>query len=117
VLPTLTQACGMPLDTGAEGDSLLPLMNEPDRPWKRAAYSQYPRTLKEHGKVMGTSMRTDRWRFTEWLSADGKFRQVELYDLENDPQGNANLARDPEYRDHIPELTSQLRAGWKAARP
>lgn len=117
VLPTLTDACGLPIDAGAEGDSLLPLMNDPGRDWKSAAFSQYPRVLKEHGKVMGTSMRTDRWRFTEWLSADGKFRQVELYDLKSDPQGNANLARDPEYRGRIPQLTEQLRAGWEAARP
>ncbi len=117
VLPTLTEACGLPLDAGVEGDSLLPLMNDPDRDWKSAAFSQYPRVLKEHGKVMGTSMRTDRWRFTEWLSADAKFRQVELYDLKNDPQGNANLARDTEHRGRIPELTEQLHAGWEAARP
>jgi len=66
---------------------------------------------------MGTSMRTERWRFTEWLSDDGKFRQVEIYDLEYDPEGNVNLARNPEHRDRIPALTKQLRAGWKAARP
>ncbi|MDF1812152.1 MAG: sulfatase [Verrucomicrobiales bacterium] len=117
VLPTLTEACGLPLDPGSEGDSLLPLMNEPGRIWKSAAFSQYPRVLKAHGRIMGTSMRTDRWRFTEWLSDNGKFRQVELYDLENDPEGNVNLARDPDYSDFIPALTKQLHAGWKAARP
>ena len=117
VLPTLTEACGLPLDEGVEGDSLLPLINDPDRDWKTAAFSQYPRVLKEHGKVMGTSMRTDRWRFTEWLSENGNFRQVEIYDLENDPEGNVNLARDPAHRDRIPALTKQLHAGWKAARP
>jgi iduronate 2-sulfatase len=66
---------------------------------------------------MGNSMRTDRWRFTEWLNKSGAFRQVELYDLKNDPEGNVNLARDPAHRDRIPELTRQLHAGWKAARP
>jgi len=116
VLPTLTEACGLPLDEGVEGDSLLPLMADPEREWKTAAFSQYPRVLKTHGKIMGTSMRTDRWRFTEWLSADGKFRQVEIYDLENDPEGNVNLARNPAHRDRIPALTEQLHAGWKAAR-
>lgn len=117
VLPTLTEACGLPLDEGLEGDSLLPLMNDPEREWKTAAFSQYPRVLKAHGKIMGTSMRTDRWRFTEWLSEDGDFRQVEIYDLDNDPEGNVNLARDPAHRDRIPALTEQLHAGWKAARP
>ncbi|MDF1858734.1 MAG: sulfatase [Verrucomicrobiales bacterium] len=117
VLPTLTEACGLPLDEGVEGDSLGPLMNDPERRWKSAAFSQYPRVLKEHGKIMGTSMRTERWRFTEWLSDNGKFRQVEIYDLENDPEGNVNLARDPKHRDRIPALTKQLHAGWRAARP
>jgi arylsulfatase A-like enzyme len=117
VLPTLTEACGLPVDAGVEGDSLLPLMNEPDRPWKSAAFSQYPRVLEKYGNIMGNSMRTERWRFTEWLSEDGVFRQVEIYDLENDPEGNVNLARDPDFRDLIPALTEQLRAGWKAARP
>lgn len=117
VLPTLTEACGLPLDPGAEGDSLLPLMDNPDREWKSAAFSQYPRVLKEHGKIMGHSMRTDRWRFTEWLSENGNFRQVEIYDLENDPEGNVNLARHPDHRDRIPALTKQLRAGWEVARP
>ena len=117
VLPTLTEACGLPPDPGAEGDSLLPLMDNPNREWKSAAFSQYPRVLKEHGKIMGHSMRTDRWRFTEWLSENGKFRQAEIYDLENDPEGNVNLARHPDHRDRIPALTEQLRAGWKAARP
>ncbi|MBP9224320.1 MAG: sulfatase [Verrucomicrobiales bacterium] len=117
VLPTLTEVCGLPRDEGAEGISLVPLMNEPERKWKSAAFSQYPRVLKEQGNVMGTSMRTDRWRFTEWLNEGGTFRQVEIYDLENDPEGNVNLARDPAHRDRIPEFTKQLHAGWKAAQP
>ncbi|MDF1823069.1 MAG: sulfatase [Verrucomicrobiales bacterium] len=117
VLPTLTEACGLPLDEGAEGESLLPLMNAPQREWKTAAFSQYPRFLKQYGKIMGTSMRTERWRFTEWLNEDRSFRQLELYDLENDPEGNKNLARVPEFQELIPVLTEQLRSGWRAARP
>ncbi|MCB1225264.1 MAG: sulfatase [Verrucomicrobiales bacterium] len=117
VMPTLLEACGLPPDEGCEGNSLLPLMNDPERPWKKAAFSQYPRSLKEQGAVMGTSMRTDRWRFTEWRNRDGTFRQVELYDLQNDPQWNANIAGEAGYQDQIPNLTRQLRAGWEAARP
>jgi len=117
MMPTLLEACGLPVGQGLEGDSLLPLLDDPDQAWKKAVFSQYPRTLKEHGRIMGTSMRTERWRFTEWINEDGSFRQVELYDLETDPQGNTNVARDPAYRDRIPVLTKQLRAGWKEARP
>jgi len=39
----------------------MPLVARPSRPWKKAAFSQYPR-----GKVTGYSMRTERFRYTEY---------------------------------------------------
>ena len=43
-------------------------------------------------RVMGRSVRTDRWRYSEW--DDGR-RGSELYDHENDPHEYTNLADDP----------------------
>ncbi|MBN1422232.1 MAG: sulfatase [Planctomycetes bacterium] len=112
IYPTLAELCGLPLPAHLEGTSFAPLLNDPDRPWKKAAFSQYPR-----GKVMGYSMRTERYRFTRWQDPDGEAVAVELYDQERDPKENVNIAGRPEAAKLVEELTVQLRAGWRAARP
>lgn len=112
IYPTLCELCDLPLPDGLEGISLVPLMEKPDRPWKKAAFSQYPR-----GKVMGYSMRTDRYRYTEWQSPEGAVVARELYDHQSDPYESENLAERPELRQLVEDLSRQLRAGWQAALP
>ena len=113
IYPTLCDLCGLPVPEGLEGTSLAPVIDRPDRPWKTAAFSQYPR-----GKVMGYSIRTDRYRYTEWLPRSGGDPVArELYDHREDPQENVNLANRPENKDLVAKLTKQLKAGWKAAVP
>ena len=43
---------------------------------------------------MGYSIRTEKWRYTEW--DDGK-RGTELYDESDDPAEMRNLAADPKH--------------------
>ena len=112
IYPTLSELCGLPLPEGLEGTSLAPVMNDPNRAWKKAAFSQYPR-----GKVMGHSMRTDRYRYTEWAEPDKEPDARELYDHLKDPDENVNLANLPENRELVAEMSKMLQAGWKAARP
>lgn len=112
VYPTLVELCGLPLPDGLEGVSLVPVIDAPDRPWKSATFSQYPR-----GQVMGHSMRTDRYRYTEWAKPGELPVGVELYDHQRDPGENENLARRPEHKDLTGQLSRQLRAGWPAALP
>jgi iduronate 2-sulfatase len=81
--------------------------------WKKAAFSQYPRARG----VMGYSMRTGRYRFTEWLNAEGGREDVELYDHERDPNETRNLAGHAAHRELVAELTRTRRAGWRAALP
>jgi iduronate 2-sulfatase len=42
IFPTLCELTGVPTPEHLEGHSFAPLMEDPNRPWKRAAFSQYP---------------------------------------------------------------------------
>jgi arylsulfatase A-like enzyme len=111
--PTLCEACSLPAPEHLEGLSVMPLVNDPDRPWKQAAFSQYPR-----GNIMGYSLRTRRYRYTEWQDRKtGKVMARELYDHENDPAENTNLAQQPEFAEEIKRLSQILKKGWKGALP
>ena len=80
--------------------------------YRETALPQYPRGRN----IMGYSMRTDRYRFTRWLQADGTEIATELYDHHNDPQENVNIAAAPENVSVVEQLTQQLKAGWRAER-
>jgi len=113
IYPTLCEACTLPVPEHLEGLSVMPLVKDPDRPWKKAAFSQYPR-----GKVMGYSMKTDRFRYTEWQDRKtGKILARELYDHQNDPDENTNAAAEPKYKKDVTRLAKMLKAGWRAALP
>ena len=121
IYPALAELCGLPIPQDLEGTSFVPLIENPDRPWKTAAFSQYGRgrsaKYDSSKDPMGRSMRTERYRYTEWTAPDQTVVGVELYDQEADPQNNVNLANHPEYRQQVDELSKKLRTGWKAALP
>jgi iduronate 2-sulfatase len=99
VYPTLCDAVGLPIPPGLAGKSFLPLVHDPAAPGKPAAFSQYPRRL-----AMGYSVRTDRWRYTEWGTV---FK--ELYDQQHDPDETVNLADRPEHAGTVAELSALLK--------
>ncbi len=106
IYPTLAELAGLSLPSHLEGKSFVPLLSKPDQPWKKAAFSQYLRPGKE--KFMGRSIRTDRWRYTEWTDAKNKVGGVELYDEQNDPQENVNVAGDAANQSIIAEMAKRL---------
>ncbi len=117
IYPSLAELCGLTPPKGLEGTSFTPLLENPQRPWKTAAFSQFPRKIGGIGEVMGRSMRTDRYRFTEWTQPAKNFRVLELYDHKLDPEENENIADRPENAKLLERLTEQLHAGWQAALP
>lgn len=119
VYPTLCDAAELPHPEHLEGTSLVPLLDEPHRRWKTAAFSQYPRDL-DGRPHMGWSMRTDRYRYTEWRTFDDRPPEtvaVELYDHQADPGENVNLAARPQSAELVTRLAAHLAAGWRAAVP
>ena len=90
---TLADFCTLQLPEKIEGTSLRPLLINPKARWAAPAITQQVRN--EDGKrIMGYSIRTERWRYTEW---DGGAAGVELYDELEDPHEWQNLANDPRY--------------------
>jgi len=107
VYPSLCELAGLPLPDHLEGTSFTPLMDDPDRTWKPAAFSRY------HA---ADSIRTDRHLYTEWTD-DGSVTARMLYDHQADPDENVNISERPENAALVTELSAALRRGWEAARP
>jgi uncharacterized sulfatase len=61
--------------------------------------------MTHHKGVLGKSVRTERWRYTEW---DGGKQGAELYDHERDPGEYRNLAGDPRYAETVAEMKRLL---------
>ncbi|MEI8044908.1 MAG: sulfatase [Verrucomicrobiota bacterium] len=121
IYPTLCDLAGLPLPGHLEGSSLKPLLDDPKRPWKSAAFSQYPRPGGKTGSgpLMGYTMRTDRYRFTVWADRNDhtKVDATELYDHFTDPQENTNLAKHAGQAVTVEHLMAQWRKGWQGAKP
>jgi len=101
IYPTLAELCGLQPPTDLEGRSFAPLLDDPQQPWKEAAYTQLDR-----GAIEGRTVRTQRWRYTEW---DAGRQGAELYDHENDPGEYHNLADDPQQAEVVQKLRNLLR--------
>ena len=117
IYPTLSELAGLPLPGHLEGTSFKPLLDDPKRAWKTAAFSQYPRS--QNRGLMGYSMRTERYRFTVWVDRKdhSKVDAVELYDQQKDPQENQNIAKEPANAELVAKLMAQWKQGWQGAKP
>ena len=113
MFPTLCDACGVASPQDLEGTSMLPLTDDPQSRWKSAAFTQIPRPYlaDQDWKQMGYSMRTERYRFTEWADRDSTVVARELYDLGVSPIETVNLAVLEENRPLIQRLSEQLHQG------
>jgi uncharacterized sulfatase len=105
IYPTLADLCGLKPPADLQGTTLVPLLKKPDAGWNKAAYTQVTRVVNNQ-MIMGRSVRTERWRYTEW---DGGKQGVELYDYNNDPDEFINLAKDTKYSSEIKKLSSLLK--------
>lgn len=82
VYPTLMALCGIQMDFPTDGKSLIPLLRDPaDSSWQNAAYSYFRR---------GITLRTARYRLTRYFRP--QMPTVELYDHDEDPYENDNVA-------------------------
>jgi iduronate 2-sulfatase len=110
IYPTLCELASLPVPKTLEGKSLVPLLSGSAAKVKDAAFSQFPRKHEGHD-YMGYAMRTERYRYIEWLDAkSGEVTARELYDHDTDAGENENLATRPEHAALLTQLNAQM---WK----
>ncbi|HEY2414212.1 MAG TPA: sulfatase [Pirellulaceae bacterium] len=106
VYPTITELCGLPKPAGVEGTSLAPLLDDPNRSWKKAAF-----TVVTRPGGLGRAVRTETHTFILW--PDGS---EQLYDHSRDPKEYDNLALDTRVKEITNELRQLLKSGPPAAK-
>jgi iduronate 2-sulfatase len=126
VFPTLAELCDVKPSENIQGQSLAPMLKDPTVEGRGWAISQVVRGggFKRFGaspavgdqgqRFFGYSLRTPRWRYTEW--DEGRSGR-ELYDHEADPREITNLANDSAQADTVAKLSQQLRAAVKTTFP
>jgi len=119
IYPTLAELCGLEVPDYLEGTSMVPLLENPNRPWKKCAFSQWQSWIEPYDTIMGYAVRTDRYRYIEWQDTENNNKAVaaELYDYSKDPEETVNLADKPEYAETVRKLSEMIKLGWKAALP
>lgn len=119
IYPTLAELTGLGSPNAVEGLSMRKLIENPGQPWKQAAFAQYDRSGRNDGAgpLKGRTVRTDRYRYTAWLSQkDGRLVAQELYDHQKDPAESTNVAKDAAYAAALKEAEAIRQAGWGKVR-
>jgi arylsulfatase A-like enzyme len=126
LFPTLAELCGVKAPANLQGQSLVPMLKDPSVAGRGWALSQVsrgggaaratitPDAGSEGRRFFGYSLRTPRWRYTEW---DEGRQGRELYDHDADPRELTNLAAHPSHEKVVTDLSRQLRDAVKATYP
>ena len=76
-------------------------LENPGKEWIRPAHTQVTGANRT-----GYSVRTERWRYTEW---ERRASGSEPYDYESDPGELRNLAGDSKYQSVLTEMRARLK--------
>ncbi len=115
LFPTLAELCDVRIPDNLQGQSLVPMLKDPSHAGRGWALTQVTRggrrvNAKNGNETdrpfFGYSLRTPRWRYTEW---DGGDAGRELYDHDNDPRELTNIAGNDEHKATVDELAVTLK--------
>lgn len=109
VYPTLCELTDIEKPKHIQGNTLLKLLKNNKAVGKNVAFSQFPRR-DGNKQYMGYAMRTDRYRYIEWLDRKtcGTVT-TELYNHDVDPKESRNIAS--RFPTIVAELSAQM---WKS---
>ncbi|GAA4304785.1 sulfatase [Aestuariibaculum suncheonense] len=116
LFPTIFELAHVKQSDQTDGKSLVPLLDNDKNTTINMdyAYHQYAR-----GKRMGYSIRTEKYRYTEWHNNDYRSNKPykdenivgrELYDYDNDPLETKNWVNDANYKNIATQLKDKLKS-------
>ncbi len=115
LFPTLANLCDVKTPENIQGQNLTPILADTSKPGRGWALTQVVRRQgKDQQTFFGYSLRTPRWRFTEW---DEGQRGRELYDHESDPHELTNLAASNKHAETVAKLSTMLRNAAQSTMP
>lgn len=118
IYPSLCELAGLELPGHLQGTSFVPLIENPNKKWKDGAISYWPASNRTNPEkvVMGYTVQTDRYRYTEWIrESTGELMARDLFDHQTDPDENFGIANNPENEALMKNLSEMLQKGkgWK----
>jgi iduronate 2-sulfatase len=117
IFPTLIQLCQLPPLPVTDGQSFLPILQNPDTEIKSKIYHVFHRWRVIDGErttIIGYAVRNKRYRYISWRLGWGLNKDEvanELYDYEKDPLETKNLVNDSTYSDVVQQMKTELRNG------
>ena len=110
IYPSLCEIAGLPKPFHLQGKSFVPLMTDPDQPWKEAVFYKTGHSPKQAGETILTKTHA----YTEWYdSHKGEPYARMLFDHRVDPEENVNVAELHENKDIVKTLREKLHAHMK----
>ncbi|MEW4561836.1 sulfatase [Bremerella sp. JC770] len=100
--PTILELAGLPVPANMDGQSLLPLLQDPNNGGHdQMAFINVFGPLPTHS----LTCLTPRYKYTYWWFANDKMKPVEeLFDTKNDPLELTNLAAQPKSEEALTEM-------------
>ena len=105
LVPTFLQLAGGRIPQSVDGMSLVPLLADPNAPWREDLLLEHWRTEAGVGSMIPEfhAVRTEEWKYVEYETGER-----ELYDLVNDSYELNNLAGKWSYREIEAQLAARL---------
>lgn len=99
IYPSLCDLAGLPKPEHLQGRSFVPLMKDPGAPWKSYAIGRFR---------LGDTIRSDRYRFSEYRRGSGVVQARMLYDHSADPDETVNVSEQPGNASAVKKLAREL---------
>lgn len=103
IYPSLCELAGTAPPEHLEGQSLLPLMENPDAPWKNLAVGRFGK-----GDTIKADLNEGSFRFSEYSDGRGHVTGQMMYDHQSDPDENTNIVEESSRRDVAGQLARSL---------